>query len=71
MPEPGRWRGRVTPRDNAILIALIVICVPLVTYAVLTLEDTTTPLVIVTAYIALIAIVAVAARLRFERLNRK
>ncbi len=70
MPEPGRWRGRITPRQNAILIGVIVVCVPLFTVAQFVIDDATGRLAVIAAYIVLIAVVAGVFRLRFERMNR-
>ena len=61
----------MTPRQNAVLIALIAICAPLVTVALLSIDDLTLRIVIFSAYVALIAVVAGVFRLRFERMSRK
>jgi hypothetical protein len=71
VPEPGRWRGRITPRQNAVLIALMVVGVPLVTYAVLTLESRVARFAVFTAWLVLFTVTAVVFRLRFERMNRR
>ena len=71
MPEPGRWRGRITPRQNAILIALMVVGVPLVTIAFLSLDDATARMAVFIAWVVLFGVVAGIFRLRFERMNRK
>jgi hypothetical protein len=71
VPEPGRWRGRVTPKQNAFLIALLVLEAPLVTFAVLSLDGALARMAVFASGILLFGVVAGVFRLRFERMNRK
>jgi hypothetical protein len=54
-----------------VLIALLVIGTPLVTFALLTLESSAARLAVLTGWLVLFGAVALVFRLRFERMNRK
>ena len=71
VPEPGRLRGRIAPKQNAILIALAVVGVPVVTIAVLSLDKALARVAVFTGWIVLFGVVAGIFRLRFERMNRR
>lgn len=70
MSEPGRWRGRVTPLQNAILWVLIALSVPLM-LVLLRVDDAGIRMVGLGAYLVLFAVVAGLFRLRFERRRRR
>jgi len=64
-------RGRIAPKQNAILIALAVVGVPVVTIAVLSLDKALARVAVFTGWIVLFGVVAGIFRLRFERMNRR
>ena len=66
MAEPGRWRGRVTRRQNAVLVVLVALSVPLV-IGLFRVDSGGTRQVILAAYFIVFLMVAIAFRLSFER----